>query len=221
MVEVVYIAADPGPRDDPEESRREDSSVTDTTQTAPPVRRASRTRELVRAALIAALLCALGPWSIPLPFSPVPLTMQTFVVVLAALVLTPPMAAASVGIYLLLGAAGVPVFAAPPHAGLGVLAGPTGGYLIGFMIGALLGAIVRDFTVARGWPRTLCDAIAALVVVATYFLLGWVQLMMVTHLAPIPAFVIGVLPYLGLDSVKAAVAVGIAAAMRRSGVVVP
>lgn len=195
--------------------------MTDSTHAARAVHRASRTRELVRAALVAALLCAVGWISIPLPFSPVPITLQTFVVVLAALILSPPMATAAVGIYLLLGAAGVPVFAAPPHAGLGVLAGPTGGYLIGFMLGALIGAIVREFAIARKMPRALCDAAAAAVVIGTYFLLGWVQLMLVTHLQPIPAFVVGVLPYLGLDTIKAAAAVGVAAALRRAGVTAP
>lgn len=191
--------------------------MTDSSESVRQVRTPGRTRELVQTALIAALLCAVGLLAIPLGITPVPLTFQVFIVVLAALLLSPSMAATAVGIYLLLGAAGVPVFAGG-KAGLGVLAGPTGGFLIGFMIGAFIGAIVRDYLISRGAARVLTDAIAAASVIAVIYLLGWVQLMMVTGLGPVAALGAAVLPFVAVDIVKAAAAVGVAAALRRAGV---
>jgi biotin transport system substrate-specific component len=175
---------------------------------------ASRTRQLTTAALLAALLAASAFVSIPL--QPVPVTFQTFVVVLAALLLEPAWAAAAVGVYLLLGASGVPVFAGV-RGGLGVLAGPTGGYLFGFLAGALAGAIVRR-DLGR-LPAAVADALAAAVAIALAFLFGWLQLAAVTHLPLAKAAVAGVLPFLPLDAVKAVAAVAVAAALRRTGVV--
>ena len=96
-----------------------------------------RSRHVVVAGLLAALLAS-AAW-ISLPVGTVPLTLQVFVVVLVALLLPPRWAAATIGVYLLLGALGAPVFASG-RAGLGVLFGPTGGYLFGFLVGATLGA---------------------------------------------------------------------------------
>lgn len=96
-------------------------------------------RPIVFAALFAAL-CALGSVLIvPLPFSPVPITMQTLFVYLAALVLGPLWGTAAVALWIILGVFGLPVFAGG-SAGPAVLAGPTGGFLIGSLgCAALLG----------------------------------------------------------------------------------
>jgi len=83
-----------------------------------------------------AVLTALGAYIIiPLPFTPVPITMQTFFVYLAAAILGSRLGTLSMVIYLCLGVAGLPVF----HGGLagfGVLGGPTGGYIFGFILGS-------------------------------------------------------------------------------------
>lgn len=175
---------------------------------------ASRTRRLTTAALLVALLAASAYVSIPL--QPVPLTFQTLVVILAALLLPAPWAAASVGGYLLLGAAGVPVFAGA-RGGLGVLAGPTGGYLLGFLAGAVAGAVARR--ALRRLPDAAADAVSAAVVVAVAYLLGWLQLAAVAHLSLPKAAAVGILPFIALDAGKAVAAVVVAAALRRSGAV--
>jgi len=124
-------------------------------------------------------------------------------------------AALAVGTYILVGAAGLPVFSGL-HGGLGVLAGPTGGYLIGFLAGAVAGAAVRGPAGRVLRSTTAGDALAALVVIVLVYACGWVQLTLVTQMGAAAAFVAGVVPFIVPDAVKAAVAVGVAPAVRRA-----
>lgn len=174
-----------------------------------------RTRDVVTASLLAALLAA-SAW-VSVPLQPVPVTFQTFVVILAALLLRPRWAAAAVGTYLVLGAAGVPVFSGPAG-GLAPLVGPTGGYLVGFLVATTTGAWVR-VRLARIARAGAADVAGAVVVLAVVYALGWAWLVQVTGLGVGAAFAVGVAPFLPLDAAKAAVAVGAAAALRRSGAV--
>jgi len=174
-----------------------------------------RTRDLAAAALLTALMAASG-W-IAIPVGAVPVTLQVFPVVLAALLLPAEWAAASIGAYAILGAVGVPVFA-HGQGGLGVLLGPTGGYIVGFVLGAWLGALVRQLLERRGTKQIVADVTAAIVVIVAVYVAGWIQLSIVLHLSAVGAFIAGVLPFVGLDAVKAAVAVGVASAVRRAGV---
>jgi biotin transport system substrate-specific component len=110
---------------------------------------------IVRRALAIAggvLLVALGAQAaIPVPGTPVPLTLQGPTVLIAGALLGPGSAAISMVLYLLLGAAGLPVFAPTGVPGLARLFGPTGGYLLAFPVAAaLVGHIARD---GRSWPR--------------------------------------------------------------------
>lgn len=99
--------------------------------------------KLVTAAALAALTGVLAQFSIPLPFSPAPISLQPIPVYLAGIILGPLWGGMSVVLYLLTGILGVPVFS-NLTAGLGVVLGPTGGYLIGFLFAAILiGAIVH------------------------------------------------------------------------------
>lgn len=91
--------------------------------------------QLTTCALMAALMCILGPLS--LPIGPVPISLTNLVVWLAAILLGAKLSAISVLIYLLLGLVGLPVFSGYAG-GIGKLAGPTGGYLIGFIFMAFL-----------------------------------------------------------------------------------
>ncbi len=105
------------------------------------------------AALIAA--CALLP-AIPVGAGIVPITLQTFGVLLAGAVLGSRRGGLAVLLYLVVGAAGLPVFAGG-KAGLGVLTGPTGGYLIGFVLAAFL----CGFIVERLPRRTIATSVPA------------------------------------------------------------
>jgi len=112
----------------------------------------------LRAVLLAVAGTALLTISakIQVPFWPVPMTMQTFAVLVIAMAYGPPLGAATVGLYLVEGAAGLPVFAG--GGGLAYFAGPTGGYLVGFLAAAaLLGQLA-----ARGWDRGVVTTLAAM-----------------------------------------------------------
>ncbi len=176
----------------------------------------SRSHYLVVAGLMAALLAS-AAW-ISFPIGTVPITLQVFVVVLVALLLPPRWAAATIGVYLLLGALGAPVFASG-RAGLGVLFGPTGGYLFGFLAGATLGSVVRLAVARRVTRDVIADGAAACVTLLVIYACGWIQLAVVTGLGALPAFAAGVAPFIAFDAVKAAVAVGVASVLRRVGVV--
>ena len=99
--------------------------------------------------LMAAVTCILGPLSIPLPISPVPISLTNFAIYLAIYVLGTRRGTLSYLIYLLIGFVGVPVFAAFT-AGPQKLLGPTGGYLIGFIPMALICGIFIDKCVLNG-----------------------------------------------------------------------
>jgi len=122
-------------------------------------------RGLALAGLFAALTAVAAYASFPL-FGPVPFSLQTMIVVLAGLVLGPALGALSMTVYLLLGLV-APVYAGGAI-GIGVLAGPHGGYLVGFVVGAAVaGAVVR-----RRRPSTALGfaAAAALGLVPLYCL---------------------------------------------------
>ena len=109
-------------------------------------------------ALVAAslFLAVLSQVEIRLPWTPVPITLQTFAVFVIGAALGSRRAAAAVGAYLAQGAAGLPFFAGGA-AGAGHLVGPTGGYLVGFVAAAF----VIGWLAERGWDRNLPRTFAA------------------------------------------------------------
>lgn len=88
--------------------------------------------ELTKAALFSALLCVFAPHTIYVPFSPVGITLGSFLVYITAVLLGPVRGAVGIALYLLLGFFGLPVFSGYT-AGVGVLMGPSGGFLLGFL----------------------------------------------------------------------------------------
>jgi len=164
-----------------------------------------RSRPGDRAAGIAAfaLLTALAAFvRIPLPFTPVPVTLQTFVVLAAGIYLGGRGAAASQIGYLALGAAGLPVFAG--GAGIGHLFGATGGYLLAFPIAAaLVGASIRPGDTAG---RAVAVFTAAMALV---FALGAAGLAAVLGIGFERAVALGVLPFLPGAALKIAAAVAL------------
>lgn len=175
--------------------------------------RLSHARRTTTSALLAALLAASVLVSVPV--GAVPLTLQVFIVVLIALVVTPTLAALSVGTYLLVGAIGFPVFSGY-RGGLGVLVGPTGGYLVGFLLAAVVGAWVRERLGLAGVGAVLRDVAAAVLVIVIVYTLGWVQLALATGMGLVPALSVGVAPFLIPDAIKAAAAVLLAPLVRRA-----
>lgn len=154
-------------------------------------------------AVSASLLLTLSA-KVSIPFYPVPLTMQTFVVIGLGLALGPRMAAAAVGLYLLQGAAGLPVFAGTPAKGIGLayMTGPTGGYLVGF----LLAAIAAGRLAERGWDRTPLTAFAAAFVGAVVIYIPGLLWLAVLFGFDKPILAWGLTPFLPGDLVKTALA---------------
>ena len=97
---------------------------------------AEKTKKITMIGLMTAVTCILGPLSLPLPFSPVPITLTTCGF-LSIYILGMKYGTISLLIYLALGTIGLPVFSSF-SGGLGKLAGPTGGYLFGFIFLALI-----------------------------------------------------------------------------------
>jgi biotin transport system substrate-specific component len=153
-----------------------------------------------------ALLTALGAQvRIPLPWTPVPLTLQTFFVPLAGAALGPGLGAASQALYLALGLLGVPVFAGGA-AGPATLLGPTAGYLVGFPLAAFgTGVCLRRAArpgLFRIWLAIVAGTLAIYVCGVGWLVLGF-------HLPVTQALAGGVLPFLVGDGVKALAATGL------------
>lgn len=157
---------------------------------------------LVWTALSAAAVAG-GAWLV-LPIGPVPISLQPLFVLLAGFVLGPRQGALAVGLYILAGVAGLPVFAGGAS-GLGHVLGPTGGYLLGFCLTAFVAGLA---TGGRGgpvsWPRGL--AFGALGILCAYAL-GAAWLAHVLGLTLERTLAVGVAPFLPADCLKIVAAV--------------
>ncbi len=157
----------------------------------------SKTAQLVLIGVMAAVTCVLGPLSIPLPFSPVPISLTTLAIYFAVYVLGMKWATTSCLVYLLIGFVGMPVFSAFTS-GPAKLLGPTGGYLIGFIFMALIaGAFIDRFE----QKRLLCFAGMALGTLVCYAL-GTAWLAYQAHMGFGAALAAGVIPFLPGDLAK-------------------
>ena len=136
-----------------------------------------------------------------LPFSPVPMTLQPMAVLLAGAILGPWLGASSQVSYLALGACGVPAFAGIPGAGLAVLMGPTGGYLMSYPAAAFISG--RLATGARRAVTIGLSMVAGLLIIYAF---GVSRLLLWIHGDPVEALRLGVAPFVVPDLVKIAVA---------------
>jgi biotin transport system substrate-specific component len=141
---------------------------------------------------------------ISVPFYPVPLTMQTFVVIGLGLALGPTRGLAAVLLYLAEGAAGLPVFAGTPEKGIGLayMMGPTGGYLLGYVPAVILAGWLAE----RGWDRNpLTAMLAALLAGAIIYIPGLLWLGSVIGFDK-PVLQFGLIPFIPGDIAKALLA---------------
>ena len=155
--------------------------------------------------LLFVLFAAIGAQlAVRLPFTPVPVTMQTLFVVLAGITLGPRDGFYAMLSYLALGAAGAPVFAGFTF-GPAVLFGVTGGYLIAFPAAALISGLIHE-RFGRQRVSALC---AASIGLALILLSGTSYLALLTGLGLARAASLGLVPFLGGEAVKAAIAVAL------------
>lgn len=180
---------------------------------------ASRTRSIAFVGLTIAIM-AVSAW-VTIPLGPIPITLQMFAFAFAILALTPSQCIAAVAGYLAIGALGVPVFSGM-RGGIGVLAGPTGGYLWGYLLGAAAALIVLGALRKRLFPEgkstgakgLAVDVGACLVFVAVAYVCGWAQFMVVAGVGPVASFVSTVAPFVVIDVVKVIAAAVCARAVR-------
>ncbi|HMA60672.1 MAG TPA: biotin transporter BioY [Halanaerobiales bacterium] len=156
-----------------------------------------KTKYLILTGLFAALT-AIGAYIyIPLPISPVPITLQMFFTFMAGGLLGKKYGFFSQLIYILIGAIGLPVFAGGTG-GFGILFGPTGGYVLGFLAAGYIAGFSKDTFISK-----LLYMLLALIVI---YLLGTTRLMMVIQVDFIKALTIGVTPFIIGDLMKVALA---------------
>lgn len=160
------------------------------------------TQRLVLIALFTAITCILAPMSLPIPVSPVPISLTNLVLLISIYILGWKDAAISYLIYLLLGAVGLPVFSGF-SGGLGKLAGPTGGYLIGFIFMTMIAGIAIQHFPDKRLPAIIGMVLAT----AVAYLFGTLWLAYQMELSFPAALSAGVIPYLPGDTAKIAIAV--------------
>lgn len=159
-------------------------------------RAAAWLRDLFLIIVSALFVAILAQVKIPLPFTPVPLTGQTFAVLLVGATLGSKRGAASLALYTLLGAIGLPLFAGGAS-GLAYMGGPTLGYLIGFVVAAYVVGLLAERGLERS-VRTSLVPFAAGTLVIYLFGAGWLAVLFGAE----QALALGVLPFLIGDAIK-------------------
>jgi biotin transport system substrate-specific component len=164
---------------------------------------ARNSMRLASVLFLTALTAAAAQVSVPLPFTPVPLTLQPMIVLVGAAALGPRLGAASQALYLVLGVAGLPMFAASPllPPGAARLMGPTGGYLLAYPFAAF----VTGWLAMRGLDRRYLTAPIAMAAGLIVLYAGgvlWMVYGMPNALDLSTALAIGVYPFVLADAIK-------------------
>lgn len=169
----------------------------------------SELQKIVYTSLMASLIAVGAYIAIPLPIVPVPIVLQNLFILLAGLLLGSRWGLATMGLYLLAGSMGIPVFAGG-KGGLAHFLGPTGGYLVGFAVCAWITGFISE----RLRPRGYADIVAVAAGVLVVYVFGVPWLKAVTGMEWTKAVLLGMTPFLPGDAIKATAAVLIARAVR-------
>lgn len=166
------------------------------------------TYQMAVTAVMAAMLCVLGPLTVPI--GAIPISLANFVICLAAWLLGPRFGTLSVAIYLVIGLVGVPVFSGY-GAGIAKVAGPTGGYLVGYLLLAFIGGLVIEKS--KGQP--VLSALGLIAGDAACYVLGtaWFVFQMQCELSY--ALAVCVYPFIALDLAKIVVSCIVGALLRK------
>ncbi len=161
-------------------------------------------------------LTAICSWiSIPLPFTPVPVNLATFAVMLSGCILGPVYGTLAQIVYVLLGAIGAPVFSGGAG-GLGIIAGPTGGYIICYMILAAVCGFITHMNSSAAKPSIVKIALAMILGTLLLYTAGTIWFMYVTGNKILPSLMMCVVPYLPGDALKMIVGIAIIKRLPRS-----
>ena len=166
------------------------------------------TYQMAVTALMAAVMCVLGPLSVPI--GAIPISLTNLVICFSAWLLGPKFGTLSVAVYLALGAVGLPVFSGY-GAGLAKLAGPPGGYLVGYLLMAFIGGLFIEKS--NGSP--VVSGIGLVLGDAACYVLGtaWFVFQMQCDLGY--ALAVCVYPFIALDLGKIVVSCIVGALMRK------
>lgn len=159
----------------------------------------SKTYQMAVCALFAALMCVFGPMSVPI--GPIPVSLTNFVIYLAVFLLGTKATTISYLLYLLLGTVGLPVFSGYAG-GIGKLAGPTGGYLIGFILMAIISGLAFEFSKRN----VVITCLGMVLGTAVDYLFGTLWFMHQTGNGWVDALTVCVYPFIPFDLAKIVIA---------------
>lgn len=166
--------------------------------------------DLVMTALMAAFICVAGPLSIPLPFTPVPISLTNLAIYIILFLTGWKRTTMSYLIYLLLGFVGLPVFS-KGQAGAAVLLGPTGGYLVGFLFIAIVSGIVMEKYEAKIVP----SVIGMIIGLTITYLFGTIWFCIQSETGFLQALGMCVFPFLPGDAIKIVIAIILGPSLKR------
>ncbi|NLK36780.1 MAG: biotin transporter BioY [Epulopiscium sp.] len=169
------------------------------------------TKDLSITALLTAIMCILAPLSIPLPFSPVPLSFTTLILYISGYIAGWKKSLASYLLYLCIGLAGIPVFSGF-SGGFGKLAGPTGGYLLGM----IFLAAIASYAIEKFPHHYFIQLLGMIAGTALLYFIGTYWLALQTNSTFYQALFIGVVPFLIGDAVKIVAALLVGPILRRT-----
>ncbi|MEF9954597.1 MAG: biotin transporter BioY [Clostridium sp.] len=168
------------------------------------------TKQMTLIGVMTAVICILGPFVIPLPFSPVPISFTNLAIYFTVYVLGAKLGTISYLIYLLLGCAGLPVFSGFTG-GFAKLAGPTGGYLVGF----IFMAVMAGYFVEKFPGKIVMHVMGMVLGTIVCYIFGTVWLSNQLGIPFVAGLGAGVIPYLPGDIAKIILAVMAGPKLRR------
>ena len=168
----------------------------------------SKTYTLTSIALMAAVTCVVGPLTIPI--GPVPVSLVPLAIFLSVYILGTKKGTLSLLIYLLIGAVGVPVFSGFTG-GIGKLASPTGGYMIGYIFMAL----IAGWFIHRFYNQVVIQFFGMVLGLAVLYAFGTAWLAYSAEMTFMAALAVGVLPFVIFDLVKIVIAIFLGRTVRK------
>lgn len=161
----------------------------------------TNTRDLTKMTLLVALLCVSSYIIIPLPFSLASITAQTIIINLIAFLLKPKQAFITVGVFMLIGLIGIPVFSGGTG-GPAKLFGPTGGYIFGYLIAATIISLLKG----EKFKFNKCILLAIVVGMPVIYIPGALYMKLLTGMTWEATMMTAVLPFIPLDILKCVLA---------------
>ena len=162
------------------------------------------TTDITRIALMTAVLCILGPISFPLSFSEVPISLGILGIFLCLVILGQRNGTICIILYILIGMIGIPVFAGF-SSGVGIVMGPSGGYIAGYIpLGIIAGFFIDKYS-----GKPYLQALGMALGTAVCYLLGTLWLAKTTGLGFGAALLAGVIPFIPFDAVKLVIALAV------------